>query len=235
MHGQFITIFIALVCIGNINPQNNSEVVKGEWPTQLFFTDMNGSSFENKYTEINNSPYFNEVYKFADIKLRKGRVFNNVKTRINLVIQAAHIIFSNGIELDIEPGTAKEITYADTTKEGIIFYKFQTGFPSIDRQTGDNFYRILGEGRCSFIKSIFKKQVESKNVVFGEIAKEYETIEDYYLFAKGGMKKIKMDREFILAALSDKQTEMNEFTRANNTNFKNIDQLIKLFNYYNSL
>jgi len=237
---RFFLPFIVLVCAGKINAQitaftPGSMVVKQKWKSGVFIKDDKGKAIHDGDANKSDHPYFNEVYKFANIKLARGRAFNNVKIRIDLVVQAAYIMFSTGIEIKIEPGIAKEINYADTTKEGIVFYKFQTGFPSIDKQDGDNFYLILGEGRCSFIKSIFKKEVETKKIVFGEIAKEFETFEEYYLSAKGSMKKLKKEEDFILAELSDKQAEVKEFIRSNNINFKNIDQLIKLFRYYNSL
>jgi len=240
MRYRFFLLFIVLACAGKISAQISAftpgdMVVKEKWDKKVFTGDDKGSSIQNGYADISETPYFNEVYKFANIKLARGRAFNNVKTRIDLVAQAACIILPTGTELNIEPGLAKEITYADTTKEGIVFYKFQTGFPSIDKQNGNNFYLVLAEGRCGFVKSIFKKEVEQKKIVYGDITHEYETVEDYYLFAKGAMKKLKKDRDFILAELSDKQAQISEFIQSNNTNFKNIDQLIKLFNYYNSL
>ena len=158
-----------------------------------------------------------------------------MKTRIDLVIQTTYFISSNGIEINIEPGLAKEITYADTTTDGIVFYKFQTGFPAINRQNGNNFYLVLAEGRCSFLKSVLKKETERQNVLYGEKEKDYETFEEYYLFAKGEIKKLKKDKDFILAELSDKEVQVNLFIKANKLNIKNNGDLTSLINYYNTL
>lgn len=185
--------------------------------------------------DVTHHPYFTDIYKYADIKLARGRAFLNVKTRIDIEIQQATFISSNGIEIPIDPGLAKEITYADTTKEGIVFYKFKTGFPNIDKLTTNYFYLVLADGRSSMLKSIVKRVKERVVVVFSEYEREYETFEEYYLFSKGIIKRLKRDKDFILAELSDKQEAVNEFVVANKTNFRNDEQLIRLLNYYNSL
>jgi len=235
MRQRFCQVLIGLICTGNIGAQNNGVVVNGKWASQIFITDVNGRPFENKYADISGSPYFNDNYKFADIKLKQGRTFINVKTKIDLAAQETYFISSNGIEAVMEAGMVKEITYADTTVEGIIFYKFQTGFPPVDMKTGNHFYQVLAEGRCSFVKSITKKVSVRKNELSGEVVKDFETYENYYLFVKGEMKRLKKDKDFILAELSDKQAQVNQFVQSNKTNFKNNDHLVKLLNYYNSL
>lgn len=208
MYKRFCQIFIAFVCAGNLSAQT---------------------------VDMSRTPYFNEAYAFANITLKSGRVFVKVKTRIDLVVQETYIITSNGLEVNIASGMVKEITYADTTVEKIIFYKFKTGFPGIDRQDRDNFYLVLAEGRCNLLKSVIKKPLERKDVLFGEVPKEYETFEEYYLFAKGAMKKLKKDKDFILAELSDKQLEVNQFIQSNKLNVKNNEHIVKLINYYNTL
>ncbi len=192
-------------------------------------------SFVNNTVQVSRSPYFTDEYKTANIKLTSGRLLEKVKMKIDLVVQQVLFISSNGIEINFDPGMVKQITYSDTTANGIIFYKFQTGFPVIERQDRNNFYLVLAEGPCTLVKSILKKVIGVKKIVLSEVADEYETFEDYYLFIKGGIKKLKKDKEFILAELSDKQVAVNEFILANQTNFKNMEHLIKLFNFYNSL
>jgi len=212
------------VCAGNTS---------GE--TTVFINEAVYRSFVNNTLQVSRSPYFTDEYKTANIKLTSRRLLEKVKMKIDLVGLQVLFISSNGIEINFDPGMVKQITYSDTTANGIVFYKFQTGFPVIDRQDKNNFYQVLSDGNCTFVKSIFKKAIGVKKIVLSEVADEYETFEDYYLFIKGGIKKLKKDKEFILAELSDKQVEVNEFLLANQTNFRNTEHLIKLFNFYNSL
>jgi hypothetical protein len=114
-------------------------------------------------------------------------------------------------------------------------YKFQTGFQLIDKQDQRNFYQVLAEGKCGLVKSITKSISERKNELSGEVAKEFETTENLYLFVKGELKRLKKDRDFVMAELADKQLPVNRFVLDNKINFKNLDQIVKLLNYYNSL
>lgn len=228
-------ICIAMVCIGTANAQGNGLVIGGKWATQISISDVNGRPFENRYTDVAGTPCFIAEYKFANIALAQGRTFVNVKMKIDLVSQETRFVSSNGVEGYISAGMVKEIRFADTTAEGIIQYTFRTGFPAVDKQNENNFYQVLAEGKCGFVKSSSKKINERRSELSGEIAKEFETTENYYLFIKGEMKRFKKDKDFFIAELSDKQQQVSQFIQSSKTNFKNNEQIIKLLNYYNSL
>jgi len=232
---QLIRIFILLLCTADLAAQPNGVVVGGKWADQVSISDVNGQPFKNKYDAVNGTPYFDAAYKYATILLSDGKKFVNIQVKLDLVEQETHFITANNQEAFAGKGIIKEISYADTMNTGIKLYKFQTGFPRVDRQTEINFYQVLAEGRCSFLKSITKSIEEKKNELSGEIAKDIETTENYYLFTKNEMKRLKKDKAFILSQLADKQAEINQFIQSNKINYKNTDDLIKLFNFYNSL
>ena len=205
----------------------------GHGPAKI--SRLNTIFFQNSFNQAAQTPFFNETYKFSNIILKSGRKLLNVKARIDLVNQGLFFITSSGIEINIEPGITKEISYTDTTSEGMINYKFKTAYPAVDKQDNNNFYLVLAEGRCSFLKAIIKKVAERKDIVYGDKSQNFETYENYYFFSKGEMKRLKRDKDFILSELSDKQEEVNQFFQSNKINLKNNDQLVKLINYYNTL
>jgi hypothetical protein len=237
MRQSLYQISLVLVFAGAVHAQNNGVVVGGKWASQIYISDVNGRPFQNKYADISGSPYFLVDYKYADIKLARGqnRVFVNVKTRIDLAAQETYFISSNGVEAVMEAGMVKEITFADTTENGIIQYKFQTGFPAVDMKTANHFYIVLTEGKCGFLKSITKKVTERRNELSGEVVKDFDTYENYYLFMNGEMKRWKKDKEFILGELADKKAQVNEFIQSQKLNPKNNDHVVKIINYYNTL
>lgn len=192
-------------------------------------------SINKKKSFNSSSPYFNEEYKYATIKLKQGRSFNKVKTRIDLLTLTTYFLSSTGIEINIEPGNVKEITYADTTLSGILFYKFQTGFPSFEKQTENNIYLILAEGKCGLLELITKKVTETKNNFSGGTVYDYETFEDYFLFSKGALKRVKKDKDFILSELADKQPQLTDYIQTNKLNMKKPEHISRLISYYNTL
>ena len=134
MNKLFRLLVMAFVCTGNtyagvtvLNPGDKAMHDKRE----KLINDAVCGSFLNRLIDVSKSPYFTDEYKYANIKLTNGRVLERVKMRIDLVIQQTYFISSNDIEINIDPGMAKEITYSDTTPTGIIFYKFQTHTTSI--------------------------------------------------------------------------------------------------------
>ena len=185
-------------------------------------------------TRFNNSPYFNENYRFADILMVKGRKFINVKARIDLFNQTIAFV-ANDIEAMLEPGSVRELSYRDTTESGIISYRFRTGYPAIDNKTPNNFYIVLADGKCALLRSVEKRLTQRKNEISGQVFNDYETIENYFLFSKGEMKHLKKDKDFILSELADKQQEVNKFIQDNKLNLRNNDHLVKLLEYYNGL
>jgi hypothetical protein len=181
------------------------------------------------------SPFFNDNYKFADITMNRGRRIVNVKTKIDLEMQQVQFLSFNNVEAVMEAGTVKEVSYADTTADGIIFYKFRTGFPAIDGKGRNNFYILLADGNCSLLRSVEKKVTESKNVIDNTVMKDYETYEMFYLLIKGEMKRLKKEKEFLLTELSDKQPQLEAFIESNKLNLRQLEHIAKLVNYYNTL
>lgn len=235
MRKYLYPIMIVLCCAVSTYGQSNGVVVGGKWADQISITDVNGRPFENRYADVAGTPCFIADYRFANISLAQGRTFVNVKMKIDLVSQETRFVSSNGVEGYISAGMVKEIKFADTTSEGIIQYTFRTGFPAIDKQNENNFYQVLADGKCGFVKSITKKVNERKNELSGEIAKDFETTENYYLFVKGEMKRVKKDKDFFIAELADKQVAVIQYIQSNKLNCKNNDQIVKLIRFYNSL
>ena len=69
----------------------------------------------------------------------------------------------------------------------------------------------------------------------GEISSQFDIYEDHYLYVKYEMKRIKKDKEYILNLLADKKKELETYITAPKMNFKSMDSIKKLIDYYNSL
>lgn len=195
----------------------------GRWDGQVFVRGTKGT------------PFFNETYKYATVRMKQGRKLENTRVKLDLVTQELVVEVANGIETNLSAGMVSELSYADTTASGIVFYTFKTGFPAVDKQNEKNFYLVLSEGRCSLVKAIVKKAIERRNEISGEVVKEFESTEQTYLFTKGEMKVFKKDKDFILSVLADKKAELNQYLTEHATNFRNQEHMIRLLNYYNSL
>jgi len=180
------------------NAQRNTISTTGKWGQQIFLSDVNGQAFINKYEGIAGSVYDQNDYHLARITLKDGRVYNDVKTRINLLEQEVNFIASNGQEGFLGKGMASEIVYIDDKEATQNVKIFQCGFPPIDNQNRISFYQILFNGKTSLLKSVYKSIQERNNEMSGERFKEFATYENIYLLKEGTMSRIKKDKSSIL-------------------------------------
>jgi hypothetical protein len=215
--------------------QRNTISTTGKWGQQIFLSDVNGQAFINKYEGITGSVYDQTDYQLAKITLKDGRVYNDVKTRINLLEQEVNFIASNGQEGFLGKGMASEIAYIDSKIETQNVKVFQCGFPPIDNQNRISFYQILFNGKTSLLKSVYKSIQERNNDMSGERYKEFATYENMYLLKDGVMSRIKKDKSSLLAMFQDQNQAIKKYIEDQKLNLKNEAHLIDLVKYYNSL
>jgi hypothetical protein len=179
------------------------------------------------------SPYFTETYHTSTILLKRDRKIL-APARINLYRNEVQFIV-NGVEAVLKAAAVKEVSFTDTTSEGITPYLLRTGFPAFERRGTDCFYIVLADGKCCLLKLIEKKRTEQKNAATDGLLVDYVDMESYYLFHNGSVKHLKRDKDFLLAELSDKQAQLTEYIDSAKLRFGTIDQITRLVNYYNSL
>jgi len=125
--------------------------------------------------------------------------------------------------------------FTDSSSAKLQKYVFRSGFPAIDEQTINSFYQVLTEGNITMLEFFRKKILQRKNDVSGEITKEFETYEEYYVFLDNQMTKLKKDKDFILSLTKAKEKEVQSYLATNKVNFKKWNDVQSLFSYYNSL
>lgn len=215
--------------------QRNTISTTGKWGQQIFLSDVNGQAFTNKYDGIAGSVYDQTEYQLAKITLKDGRVYNDVKARINLLEHEVNFIASNGQEGYLGKGMATELIYTTPKEFGQDLKVFQCGFPPIDNQNRISFYQILLNGKTSLLKSVYKTIQERNNDLSGERYKEFATYENTYLLKDGAMVRIKKDKSSLLNLLQDKGQVLQQYINDQKLNIKNEADLIALVKYYNTL
>ena len=215
--------------------QSNNISTTGKWGQQIFISDVNGQAFTNKYEGIAGNVYDQADYRLAKITLKDGRVYNDVKARINLLEHEVNFIASNGQEGYLGKGMATEIVYTVPKEIGQDLQVFQCGFPPIDNQNRISFYQILLNGKTSLLKSVYKSIQERNNDMSGQRYKEFATYENMYLLKEGVMVRVKKDKSTVVALLKDKEEAMKQYIDTQKLNLKNEAHLVALIKYYNSL
>ncbi len=209
--------------------------MRGNFANEISVSDVNGRPFEAKYADVTGHPFLKSEFKYAAIELVGGQKYAHVNMRINICTDEINFITADQKEFYIGPGVVKRIVFTDSLQKGYPVYTFCNGYPASGAEKATSFYQVMAEGKCTLLKSVSKVIVTRKNDMSGEVSKEFETYENYYLFINGNMKRINKDKESILQVLSDRQPQIRSFMTDNKINIKNETQLVKLIVYYNSL
>ena len=205
------------------------------WDDQFIIIDKNGGSFHSYYDGIEGNPFFIENFRSSTIKLVSGLEFNNVKSRLDLYKQMIQVKLNGDTVKMILPGSIAEVIFYDTVQSLPKEYRFQTGYPEIDNLNRNNFYQVISDGKVTLLKSSIKKINKTKNEMSGEVSSQFDIYEDHYLYVKYEMKRVKKDKEYLLNLLADKKKELETYFTAQKLNFKSMDSIKKIIDYYNSL
>jgi hypothetical protein len=202
---------------------------------RLTITDQQGAPFANKYLDVDGSPYLIDHYCGATLKLNKGTVYKNTPVKINLHTHEVIVIDKNNKEIVPVDGLIVSITLFDTAGAGPFLYNFRSGYPPIDKKDTVSFYQVLSDGKLQLLKYTTKELVELKNAQSGEMRKEFTTRDDYYVYSNGEIKRLKKDKDSVEQLMKDQEQKIHDYQQGRKVNFKNISDLVRLFDYYNSL
>ena len=205
------------------------------YSTEFSITDANGKPFKSVDADVQGSAYFLDSLKSTVILLTNGNAILHIPARLDLYRQEIHVLSKNNEEFILPKELVRQLDFTDSSSARFQKYTFRSGFPPIDEQTVNTFYQVLTEGNITMLEFLRKKILERKNDVSGEITKQFETYEEYYVFSGNQIIKLKKNKDFVLSLMLTKEKEIQSYLAANKVNFKKWNDLQTLFSYYNSL
>lgn len=197
--------------------------------------DRNGKSFVNPAPDVAGSPFYADDWRLGVLVALDNFRYDSVKVRLNLQSAQVNVLDSSQHEIALAKGYIKEVILPGKLKGITGATLFKCGFPAIDALDRYSFYEVISEGKCSLLHSIRKVILERKDVLGGEITKEYQLYEEYYIYDGTTMQRVKKNKTFILAALHSKRDSIEAYIEANKLKLKSIDEVKRIIDYYNSL
>jgi len=196
-----------------------------------FIEDITGKPFvELKYTDIQGSPFFSDIWLNGSVKMNDGTIYKDVKLKYNQVEQLLMFQNKSGADMNfVDP--VKEFSMLQNGKPVV----FRNGFKPAEGVTANTYYRVLADGETPLLKKTVKKIIEMKEYNSATTTKKFQEINTFYLVKNNLPLKIKRDKKAFLETLGDRNTELDVFMKSNNINFKSDEDLIRLTIYYNSL
>lgn len=197
--------------------------------------DRNGRMFVNPAPDVAGSPFYADDWRLGALVATDNYRYDSVKLRLNLQSEEVHVLDTNRHELALAKGYIKEVVLPGRSAGKAGGVRFRCGYPAIDALDRYTFYEVVSEGKCSLLHSIRKVISQRKDDLSGEVTKEYQAYEEYYLFDGTTMQRVKKDKAFILAALNSKRDQIEAFMDANKLKAKSADDIKRIIDYYNTL
>lgn len=170
---------------------------------------------------------FDNEWKVAELKSSDGAVYKDFNIKYDIVN-----------DLLIYQGKANEIMefVVPINEFSIGSLVFKNGYPSINTNTAKTFYQVLFEGKIRLLKKVTKTIIEAQNYNSPSMVKNIDTQTKYYIINKNGsIIPIKTNKKDVLDLLSEKSEQVKQYVSSHKVSFKNDEDLIGLFKFYDSL
>lgn len=231
-------LLLGLLLTGGLAGQAHAQdgfVAQTGSPLSYNVFDRNGRTFVNAAPDVAGTPFYSDEWRIGTLVVVDNRRYDSIKLRLNLQSGEVHVLDSSGKEIALAKGYIKEVLWPGRFRGIPVGIRFQSGFPAIDEHDALFFYEVLSDGKFWLLHSIRKVISQQKDDLSGEVRREYLTYEDYYVYDGKIMQRLKKDKAFILATLSDKRDSIGAFIETNKLKFKSIDDIKRTIDYYNTL
>jgi hypothetical protein len=205
---------------------------------QFLVTKVN----EDFYLQYDNGALVNKVTSFTEegsatipatnckvvFKTTDAKLYKNVYGRLDLLSQK--LIFSlNGKELLCTLPIAEIII--DSCNSLLNGAVFKNGYPPIDKQTAENFYQVLNQGKATLLKYY---QIQWRDEVpynSTNTTRVYDQSVHYYLYLNNRMHKLDKNNKNLPALLGKTVAQLS----LKKLDLKKEQDMVELIRYYNNL
>lgn len=197
-----------------------------------YLQDIQGRPImETSYTDIKGTPFLFENWMPGVVQLENGNTFNNVPLKYNVFDEKLYFKNPKNEELLEFVQPVKSFKFVALDDAGV----YEKGFPAIDKFTGETFYSVLYSGKEKLLNKKYKTTLEVRPYNSATTEKSFVDHSDYFLVKNGKIERIKNSKKDFLAIFSDKANEIDAFIKKEKIDFKNNADLVKVFQYYDSL
>lgn len=112
---------------------------------------------------------------------------------------------------------------------------YRNGFPEIDNFNAKSYYQVVFDGGIKLLFKNYKTLIQIKPYNSTITEKKFVDNFAYYVFKDNVMIKFKPSKNDFLQILSSKSNEIDAFIKKEKINFKDNQDLAKVFVYYSTL
>ena len=212
------------------------------YPTNITKSGGSGTGQVNAFNSLFSNYYDNEykLFKEKDEKIKGSRFVYDDFAHKGLVFVNDVVYTTYGINIDAVDNDIVTMAGKDSI---FILEKIRIDSIRIDNKdfkkfNGDTFYEILNNGKKAALLKNYKGRIVEgyDNLMKGTKGQDKYFISSEYLIKRGNdFEKLETSKKGIIGQLSDAQGKIKPFIKKNRLSVKKEEDLIKLFEYYNSL
>jgi hypothetical protein len=182
-----------------------------------------------KYSGIRGTPFLADKWIKGSVSIARG-VYPNLELKFNVY---DNTLFFNKNDESFE-FQEDVISFTLMPKEDPATHMiFKRGISGADLR-GNEFVQVLLEAEMGLYKLDVKQLTEMSEINAG-IVKTFANTAKYYIGKSGKLKFLKLNKQEVLAALSDKQDKIQAYINEKKYSFRKDTELVDVLKYYNSL
>ncbi|HMK25018.1 MAG TPA: hypothetical protein VK483_03245 [Chitinophagaceae bacterium] len=183
------------------------------------------------------SPFFYDEYCFAEITTTNGKVYPNVKVKIDLVNKSIIYMTESGEEMIATTPINQVKLMIFINNETAYGETILRGFNSPMNSADGNIYQVLEDGKAKLLKEVIVTYSDTKKYSEATITRVFTKKENFFaLFEnKTELRKVDKNKNSLISMFETKQAEIRNYIENQKLKCKSEQDLIKIFNYYNSI
>lgn len=204
-----------------------------------FMTDANSRPlFIPTNYVADGSPYLFEEYQLAEITLENGKTYPYIRAKFNLIEKELIYMDDKGQEM-VATSPVKSIRFFNSVNNGNLQGEMRLESPGKALNVKENpTYMVLADGKAKFLKLISVSFSDQKKYGDANITRTFRRKETNYAYLPGKqpeLQKIEKGKSDVIALFGDKIAEMTSFIEKNQLKCKSDEDLVRIFQHYNSL
>lgn len=200
--------------------------------TNRISLDQGGTLLRVKNTALENvvgSPYLLQNWTKGNVKFADANPINNVELKLDLLENVLVTRGKNDLE-NVFSSKVVEFTLDDSGKQRL----FRTGFVKSNNQAIPSYLEVLYDGKTKLLVREVKTVIESTGYNITIVTKNINSSLEYYISkANGPVNLIKLNDKSILTVLD--KPELAKYIKDNKLNLKEIGDVLRLLQYYDTL
>lgn len=231
---------IAFTLVTSAFSQSVTYVAQNTTPGVGFLNDFNGRPLYVKSDYVaSGSPYLYDEYCMAEITAMNGKVYSNVKVKINLQEKLLLYMADNGAEM-IMATPVKKIKFYNYVADGVAHPErtFQSHLAALNAE-GAAIYEVLAQdSTATLLKQTVVSYIDTKGYGEAITTRVFKKNVSYFAAIPSQsieLQKVEKNKSALTALFGSKASVVTAYIDEKKLKCKSDEDLVEVFRYYYSL